>query len=267
VQHDDLELPPIGGVGGSIGAAAVAALATLYLQAELEQAGVIPAAETLVEARVSLPIPTVDAAQKLERFAQRQRNWYDRQSRNLLFARLFGIGPAATNAASDAVNHAFEQLLAALCASIDRAAADLRPGLPPSAEREAQVRLAANNLLENLGLRQYGNTVFAARRIQDELEAAIELLKDPDVEAVLHTQGFWPTVRRVLEPDVPDLYRLVDRGQSGQHLLSWLAGAGSAVGDLSRPLLTADSPAYGWAASWLGASGLTGSDTAVRRAA
>jgi hypothetical protein len=259
----DLNLPPINDSKSGLDVHALGAFSTLYLQAELEQAGVIPAAESVVDARASLDIPSVRGAEKLEHFAQDERNWYDRQSRSLLFARLFGVGSAATIDGAG-VNHAFEQLLATLCAAINRAAAELLPRQQPSASAQAEVGEAATNLLSNLELRQYGNTVFAARRILEQLEAAVSLLQDRDVEAIFHTTGFWPTLRRILEPDVPDVSRIVDRGQSGQHLIAWLAGS---LTDSSTPPLSSDSPVYSWAAAWLAASGFGGANDTARRAA
>jgi hypothetical protein len=263
----NLDLPPIGGAGTGLGAAAINALSTLYFYAELEQAGIITAAELLVEARGGLNIQSVRAAEKLEQFAQRERDWYDRHSREVLFARLFGVGAAATVDADGGVNHAFEQLMAVLCAAIDRAATELGPTAPPSVQAEVQVRTAATNLLSNLEPRQFGNTVFAARRIQDELTVATQLLSDPDVDSIFHTNGFWATVRRILEPDVPDFHRFVDMGQSGQHLLGWLASVLGALGDVSQQLLPATSPLYAWASTWLAASGIDMSPGSQRRAA
>src|SRR6476646_3871864 len=89
----DIDLPPAGGTGAGFDAPTLDALGTLYLQAELELAGVIPAAEALAEARTSLDLPNERVAERLERFEQRQREWFDAASRNQLFARVFGTGP------------------------------------------------------------------------------------------------------------------------------------------------------------------------------
>ena len=117
-------LPPAGGTGAGFDAPTLDALGTLYLQAELELAGVIPAAEALAEARTSLDLPNERVAERLERFAQRQREWFDAASRNQLFARVFGTGPAATNDGGGIVNRDFEQRLVALCSALVRSADD-----------------------------------------------------------------------------------------------------------------------------------------------
>jgi hypothetical protein len=256
----DLVLPPATNAESNLSAGTLTALGVLYLQAELEQAGIIPAAEALVEARTSLDLPSERSAELLERFAARERNWYDRQSRANLFARVFGTGAGATPPAGDIVNHDFERRFAAVCSAVERAMADGVGRLPVAPEDDARIRLLATDLLANLGLRQYGNTLFAARRIQEQLEASIALLKEAEIEAMFHTKGFWPTVARILEPSVPDLARLVARGQSGQHLLDWLGAVLGEIGSPSGVLLPPNSPVFGWAARWLEASGLSASD-------
>ncbi len=57
-------------------------MAALYFQAELEQAGVIPVAEVLTDARFQLQVRDAEAAQRLEDFASdMQAHWYSRQLR------------------------------------------------------------------------------------------------------------------------------------------------------------------------------------------
>lgn len=262
-----IDLPPAAGPGSGVDQSTLAALGTLYLQAALEQAGVIPAAEALIDARASLDLPTERTAELLENFARRARNWYDRDSRNRLFARVFGTGPAATTGGASLANQDFEQRLGALCAALNRYASDEAAGQAAAQLDDAQIRQSANDLLGNLEMRQFGNTLFASRLIQEELQASIELLKSPEIGALFHAQGFWPTVERILEPDVPDIARLVERGQAGQHLLTWLGATLSALGTGTGALVPANSPAFQWAASWLEASGVLGTATGERRAA
>src|SRR5436190_7176992 len=89
-----LHLPPLGDVGGPSGlsASTLHGVAAMYLQAELEQAGVILAAELLADARFQLDRVSPAAAAKLERFASARREWPNRAARGLVFARLFGLG-------------------------------------------------------------------------------------------------------------------------------------------------------------------------------
>jgi hypothetical protein len=255
-----LSLPPLdGGAAGAVPTPeALRALAALYLQAELEQAGVIPVAEMLAAARAEFPPVGDTAVAKLEAFAEHARGLYDQHGRARVFARLFGLGPASTNADGAPVNRDFQLRFALLCAALLRYGEDYRLGRPPGPAREADLLRAAEDVLINLGPRQYGNTLPAGPRIQRQLKEAIDLLTDPDVERVFGSRGLWDTVRAVLGADAPDLGRFFDRGQNGLRLLRWLAevlprlGAGPGDG----PLLAAGAPAFTWAAVWLRASGI-----------
>jgi hypothetical protein len=109
-----------------------------------------------------------------------------------------------------------------------------------------------------MGRHRYGNTVYAARRIQNQVQQAIDLLEDPHIGALVRARGMWDLLRKVLGTSAPDLGRHLTRGQSGQRLLHWLA---SVQGKLAAPypngpLLTSPSSAYVWAVAWLQASGV-----------
>jgi hypothetical protein len=254
-----LRLPPIGRGGTLPSPAALRAIAALYLQSEMEQAGVILLAEHLAETKGGIPYLSVRAAEKLEDFSRRQRDWYDRRQRELIFARVLGSGRAASEGAGSAAsNRAFQTLLASLCLALVGYAEDQRWGQQPGAAREATLRMAALDLLGNLGPHQYGNTQPAARLIHDQLQRAIDILDDPAIGAVFQRRGIWDTLRKAFGAAVPDLGRLVTRGQSGMRLINWLADVVTQLaGSTRKPLTAPDAPVITWAASWLQASGLS----------
>ena len=258
-----LNLPPLPAAAGQApDAATLRTMATLYLQSELEQAGVIAVAELLAESRRKMELRSARAIRKLDEFAERGRHqWYDRQRRNVTFARLFGLGMAASLREGNSINHDFQQRLASLCFALVADQKDYFWGQRPGPSREAALRETARSLLFNLGPRQYGNLDSTARLIQAQLQAAVDLLNDPDLAAYFRVRGMWEVLRLVLGSGAPDLGRLVTRGQMGLRLLDWLA---SVIPTLSepvpvRPLLPADSPVYTWAAAWLTASGIEAS--------
>jgi hypothetical protein len=268
-----LNLPPLlTAAGQAPDAATLRVMAALYFQAELEQAGVIPVAESLAAARRTLEVRSASVSHKLEDFATRSRKqWYDRQSRSVTFARLFGAGMAA-NLQDSAVNRDFQQRLAALCFALTNYQRDYFWGQTPGPTREAALRETARVLLFNLGPRQYGNLPNAARLIQEQMRAAIDLLNDPDLAVLFRARGMWEVLRQVLGRAAPDLGRLVTRGQTGLRLLNWLASvipalSGPALSNqsLAQPLLPADSPVYTWAAAWLAATGIETASNNARR--
>ena len=262
-----LDLPPmLTAAGQAPDATTLRVMATLYFQAELEQAGVIAVAELLAASRHTLETRSERVSRKLDEFADRGRHqWYDRQSRNLTFGRLFGLGTVDLHGSP--VNRDYQQRFATLCLALVNHQRDYFWSQTPGPTREASLREAATALLFNLGPRQYGNLPNAARLIQEQLRAAIDLLNDPDLATLFGARGMWDVLRRVLGKETPDLGRLLTRGQTGLRLLDWLS---SVIPMLSNPapagpLVPANSPVYTWAASWLAATGIEMASNNVRR--
>ena len=157
-----LDLPNLVRDAGALPSAdAVRILASLYFAAELEQAGVVPIAELLAGQRDSLDLHSYASAARLDEFASHEHGWYDQAGRAGLYARLFGMGPSATNEAGALVNREFQSLLASLC----NALAQYGVATAGSVVLESAVSQAAYGLLSNLGPRALGNTQLAARRL------------------------------------------------------------------------------------------------------
>jgi len=232
-------------------------MALLYHQAELEQAGLLAAAEAVAEARGAFSLPRA-AAHKLEELARQTREVPAARERALLFGRLFGLGPAATLDADVAENRDFQRLFASFCLGLLRYAAEHRPGRQPGPLLEASLRRSATDLVLNLWPRANGHAVLEKDRIQRQLRRAVDALSDPAIGAALGSRGLWGTLRRVLGDAAPDLGRILARAESGAPLLTTLAGLlpELAADRSGRPLLPADSPAYAQAARWLDATGL-----------
>jgi hypothetical protein len=263
-----LELPPLldpRAAGAS--STTLRGLSALYLQAEMEQAGILIATEALAEARAGLALP-IAAAAKLEDFVRQAREVPGFAERARLYARLFGLGPAAVGSGigsggSGAVNHVFQQIFATWCLGLLRYAAEHRPGRVPGPVREAALRSSTLELVLNLAPRADGHALLAGRRIEGQLRRAIAVLSDAGVGGALGapgiaTLGLWQTLRRILGDSAPDLGRIVARGESGVALL---AGLPDLLPELqaarpSRPLLAAVSPLYVHASRWLEATGL-----------
>ena len=263
-----LDLPPMLATAGQAPSAEMLrTMAALYFQSEMEQAGIIPVAEMLAASRRTLEMRSARVSRKLDEFAERGRHqWYDRQSRNVTFTRLFGAG-AVANLHDGASNRDFQQRLATLCFTLTNYQRDHFWGQTPGPMRETALREAATALLFNLGPRQYGALPNAARLIQEQLRAAIDLLNDPDLASLFGARGMWDVLRRVLGKETPDMGRLLTRGQAGLRLLDWLA---TVIPVLSNPapagpLAASNSAVYTWAASWLAATGIEMASNNVRR--
>ena len=214
------------------------------------------------QAKKTQLMKSATAAQKLEDFATHEHAWFDRAGRTAVYARLFGTGPAATNEGAALVNREFQSLLASLCHALDRYGEPIPTSSP--AVIDAGLDEAASALLGNLGPRAGGSTMLAAQRLIAQLHAAIDILRDPDVQALVGAHSLQQTITNVLGSDAPDIQRLVDCGTAGQHVLEWLVTRlhGGAAGPPapSDPVLVA-------AAQWLRASGADTGQQAQQRVA
>ncbi|GAB2603515.1 hypothetical protein [Kribbella endophytica] len=223
VAGDDpfrLDVPPLVDPGtADIDAAALDALAGLYLTAELEQTGLLVAVELLVANRASLDLTSVEAAELLEDVASAAREWLPVAARQQLFARVFGTASAAS---FELINRDFPQLLSDLCSAItayDEAESWNRP--PPSHLR-SQISRAVGRMRENLALRQYGATLVVGRRITEQVRRSVEVISHPGIVALVRGRSPWDVVRATWEPnEQPDIEGLVGQGQSGQVVIAW----------------------------------------------
>jgi hypothetical protein len=243
-----LDLPPLPGARAA--PEALRAFGALYFAARLEEMGVLAAAEWLVAERALLRVPPVTAA-KLEDAARRQTRAFPRERRVQLFARLFGLGAGTTVDPANS-NARFEPMLAALCSAI--VVAGPRRLAPVDRDAVAVAR-AGLDLAATAGLAYSGGVGLAVAPINEQLQRAIEVISDGGIGGLVGARGFWPTLRALLAPNVPDLRRLLDCGRHGQRVLRWLADASPNLESAPAAVeLVPDAVAS--AAAWLGAMGL-----------
>lgn len=250
-----LDLSPLrdGSRDASITASSVRSLAALYLQANLEDAGIVAVAELLGQSRNQFRTLTADAARKLDPFTRPPSDVYSRPQREAIFARVFGLGGAPQGSPA---NYEFERLLAALCVALLRCEVELRLSANVGAERDAALRYAASALLFNLAPRQYGNTLTAVPVIDRQLRQAIAVLSDHTILAQFGARDLWDAIRIVAGDAAPDLNRLVARGRTGLQLLQWLAGVLGIVNDARTPVVARGDGVFLAAAQWLQATGI-----------
>jgi hypothetical protein len=250
-----LDLPPLpaGSRDATITPAALRALAALYLQANLEDAGIVAVAELIGQSRGHLRYLDAAAAQKLEPFTHPPSDAYPRPAREAIFARVFGLGGAT---AESAANHEFEPLLARLCAALQRCEEDTRLG-DVSAARMAALRYAASAVLFNLAPRQHGNTLLAGRTLDRQLRQAIAALSDRSVLGQFRAANLWQVIRAVAGDAAPDFGRLLRRGQAGMAILVWLAAVLGSLNDTTSRLVGRGDAIFASASQWLQATGLT----------
>ena len=255
---DDLgaiDLPPVTPVDVDQGH--LRAIASLYLASELENAGIVPAAEGLVRLAMSgsLRVDFGDGGAIIQRF------WRDRNGRATgaermgFFASLFGT-PGGPSDSTVGRNLEFEDLLINLCEALyklDEQASNRAWG---SVAQQARVRTASQGILSNLLRVSGGITVFMGKEILGLVRETLSILAHPSVKAAFHAQSVWDVVdeidRRMRRP-MREHGLFMRRGQAGMTILSWLADAAPLL-STNKPLVGLDHPVIPAAVEWLESS-------------
>ena len=230
----------------------LAAYAALYLHAELEDAAVLPAVESLADQRYALALRDRTTAERLERFALQARDYPPAAQRATIFARLFGMGPAAlraTQSADDGVRLDFQQRLMRFATAVVRAEIErVRLGGQPGLATQAAWRASAQDLRSVVVALPAGSLVQWARRIHARVLQAFEVLGDAGLQRELVTRTPWETLQAILPPEgAAQRDACARRGAAGQELLPSLGDA-----DDVQPAPAAVQAAL----RWLSASGV-----------
>ena len=194
------------------------AIASLYLAATLESAGLIDAADDLVRmVRAGMLAGDLgEATAAVQAFWRDRRDHIQPNERQALFARLFGT-PSDTIDIEAGSNAAFDEHMLDLCDAIIKAAENGAP---------RQLHVAATRLAENIGGTANDALLMMAREIIDTLSKAIAILNNPGIRAMLAVRTMWDAVaaidRRLKRPPRGTLNHL-RRGRAGMAVIAWVA--------------------------------------------
>lgn len=244
-------------VAARIDKAQLRALASLYLAADLERAGIIPAVEALAGLSASGA-----ASLDLGGAEPLVANWWRHRAEKLaaneraaFFARLFGAiyGPTAADANS---NVQFEERMLQLCEALFKLDETPSADGHGTFEHQARVRSAARSLAQNLGAACTGVTAFMASEVVAMLKDAFAILSHADLRHFFGVRDLWGVVAGISQlshrqPGQPAAY--VRRGKAGVTVIAWLADVTDVLGTAS-PLVTIDNPVVTAAAEWMEAT-------------
>jgi len=113
-------------------------------------------------------------------------------------------------------------------------------GLTLNAEH---IRKAGRDLAANCTLYGYGYTQFAAKRLQLHIQAALNLLKLPDIQQAWGVQNAWQVIERVSSQEfhtTPNVVKYRTMAESGKKILDLVAAYPSAWTSTSDKPLFAD---------------------------
>lgn len=243
-QLGSIDLPP--SLGPSIDQAQLRAIASLYLASELENAGVVPAVETLAGIGRSVQIDLGSAAPLVANFWKGRGNRATPEERATSFERLFGTDRSE-----------FQERMLDLCEALyklDELATNASYG---GIAQQTRVRIAATSLVAGLVAAGSGITVFLAQEILASLRDALAILGNRDLRAAFGARDVWGTIAgidRVARQRRPDPRLYVRRGRAGMTVLAWLADAAPHLEDQSALLVGLDHPVIPAAVDWMEAA-------------
>lgn len=252
----DIDIPEP--LAARIDRAQLRALATLYLAADLEAAGIVPAVDALAGlASTGAASLDLGGAQSLVAGWWRRRN--ERAGgpeRNAFFSRLFGTanGPVAADADR---NYQFEDCMLELCEALYKLD-ELSGGDPyGGTAQQARVRAAARRLTQNLAAASGGIAAFMAAEIIAMLKEAFAIVGHSDLRRNFAARDLWDVVggigrlaRQRFEPAGPYLRR----GKAGMTVIAWLAEIADRLGGPGGPIVVIGHPVVGSAIDWIEAT-------------
>lgn len=233
------------------------ALASIYLAADLEPAGIIESVQLLasLSATGGLTLDLRRAAPLIEQWWRHRHDRMSADERNAFFSRLFGATGGPTSAEGGS-NQRFEGRMFDLCealSALDPSAGAQSYGTSMSQNR---ARIAARALAQNLGDSSTGMAAFVAGEVIATLKDAFAILGHPDLRGAFHARDIWDVIRAIAQlghGSFADASPYVRRGKAGMILLAWLADSLPAVfgtGTIAKP----GDPVVGAAIDWLEAT-------------
>lgn len=265
-QLGDIDIPEP--AAAQIDKAQLRALASLYLAADLEPAGIVPAVEALAALAASGGLSVdLGAAEPLVAAWWRHRNErVGAMERNAFFSRLFGTsaGPVAAEAERNA---AFENCMLELCESLYKLDELSSGGGFGGTAQQARVRAAARALAGNLGGASGGITAFLATEIVATLKDAFAIVGHSGLRHAFAARDVWAVVAgigRMARLPFAAAGPYVRRGKAGMTVIAWLAEISDQLGAAQGgPLVAIGHPVVGSAIDWLEATLEIGESTAA----
>ena len=219
---DAIDLPDLG--GSEVDAARLQALPPLYLASELEEARLVPAADTLgyLFLTCGLGADVGEAGDLLLALWRSRNQRFSRGERQAFFRRLFGSAAGPSLTVDEPANEDFEGLLIDLAAAIHR----LEPYRGSGLGDAVSLRTAATMVAASLSARRAGIPEPAARELVAAVKDALDIFKRQEVQRAVGALGTWgavsATARRYLREEV-EVPLHVERARTGLVLLAWLA--------------------------------------------
>jgi hypothetical protein len=206
--------------------ATIRALETVYLAAMLEEVSLFDVVDRLVAlfGQGALSLGPGRAGAILYRYWRKSCDRLTAAERNAVYAKAFGL---PCDDAEVKANAKFNDLWVQFVSIVGMYSAELQV-LPPS-ERSvgpAEILTIGRDLAINLSAHGRGLAWFAAHDLKPEIPQIIDLLSDPELQAVFGASDPWHLVGQVALSEFgvrPNVLRGRMRGESGVIIIRWLS--------------------------------------------
>jgi hypothetical protein len=260
---ESLELPPLTGADGvedEIVPDNIRAVSVIYAAYQLEQLRLIPVVDRIVELWLNglLPITYNNDARALDAYYWAGEDRLNEAARYMQYSRIFGArgGDVSREVKPNSeFDGAWMRFLASL-AEYDRQqriADVITPGRSRSLSTTGEnVRNAGRAFAANISLYGYGYTHFAARRLNEHITTAIDILKLPAILKAYGVNSPWQVIERVSVNEFgfsPNIVRFRTMAEAGNKIMdlvaknarAWSATTGNDLfKDPSDPYATSD---------------------------
>jgi hypothetical protein len=253
-NRGSFELPPLtgGSTGGGIDEIIpdnVRGVAMLYAALQLEVAGLFKVVDRNVEIFMNgqLPVSNDLGGNALDAYYWDTVNRMSESARWMQFSRVLGAKGGEVSRDVQP-NTAFDGLFFRFLSSISefqrqQRIADLlgnQRGLTLTAEG---VRSNGHDVGGNASLFGFGSTQFVARRLQRDIQTALNILKLPDIQQAWGVNNAWQVIERVSAQEfkvTPNVVKYRTMADSGKRILDVVAKNASAWSAISNNQLFSD---------------------------
>jgi hypothetical protein len=233
--YSSLDLPPIISEDASnqeIEPPNVRAVAMCAAAYECEQTGALDVVDKMLELFMNgmLPVRDDSGGRALNRYYWQADSRLDPTSRAIQFARILGKGD--TGSIDAQANTQFESLLMRFVSALVRYDSNLQVSTVVTSDGKdrvgssEQVRKAAQDFAANASLYGWGFTIFAARKLSQQIDLVFDVLGQETLQRAYGVTGPWQLVERVSAVELgstPSIVQHRTRAKAIKDLLDILA--------------------------------------------
>jgi hypothetical protein len=259
---DSLDLPPLTGEFGEdeeIEPDNIRAVALVYAANQLEDMRLFGVVDRITELFYNglLPIGFDAGGKAIDTYYWDREDRMKESERRMIYSRVLGV-PGGDVSKEAVTNTQFDSLFTRFLASLaeydrQQRISDLIERRRPANLTSEYVRKAGRDLAANASLHGWGGTHFAARRLNNHIAKALDILKQPSIQKAYGVTGPFPLIERVcatefgFTPNVVKNRTMADAGKKildlvAQYSKAWSNGSGRQL--FEEPIDGKDTPSF-----------------------